>query len=103
MKNDLLTTKNTRDTFIGCFKFQVFKFIKLVIEKDEDTSELENLTCVQGHVQSKYLRQVAFTLFNIQKLCIRVQIHSSKKRKAPAANSSKSARKVRKLQSQGST
>ncbi len=99
IKKSLLATKNPRDTFIECF-------LK-ILENDDDASGLITMKCAKGHTNSKYLQRVAFTIFNINAKNyvseLNDQIHLTRKRAAPAAKSSKSARKVRKLQNQGST
>jgi hypothetical protein len=99
LKKLILEAKNSRDTVID-------SFMKM-IENDTNASELLSIKCTKGHTHTKYLRRVAFTIFNINMKNyvseLNDAIATSKKRKTPAAKTSKSAKKIRKLQGQGSS
>ena len=99
IKKALLSTENPRSTFIESFVH--------ILKNNENSVDLLTLECVKVHTHSRYIQRIAFTIFNIN--CknyvseLNGKIYSSKKRKAPQAKPSKSVRKIKKLQGDGSS
>ena len=95
LKKYFFATKNPRDTFIGSFLS--------IIENNENSSQLLNVQCSNGHNHGKYLRRIAFTIFNISSKNYASELNDSvRKNKVskPSAKNSKATRKITKLQSQ---
>ena len=80
-----------------------------VLENEENTKGLLNLKCRKRHEQGNSLRQIAFTIFNINAKNFLSQlndaVHKEKKgqRERASAAKSESTMKIRKLQSEGSS
>lgn len=99
LKNSLLGTTNPRDTFIESFRS--------IMENNDNTSGLLQMKCVNDHTQDDYIKRVAFTIFNINAknyvTTLNDTVHAKKKRTIAAPSASNDARKLRKIQSQGSS
>ena len=56
-KEALLNTENPRKTFIEGFV--------QILKNNENSVNLLTLECVKGHIHTRYLKRIAFTIFNI--------------------------------------
>ena len=94
LRNTLLGTQNPRKTFIESYMS--------MLENDEYTVKLMSIKCEKGHNHNKNLCRVAFTIFNISAKNyvseVKDKLREFKKNK-DKYKQSKSARKIKKLQS----
>ena len=95
-----LSTEMQRDTFVHSFMH--------IIESDENSLQLGEVQCTNGHKHYKFLSRVAFTMFNISAKnyvpSLNDSIQKSKVSKQNQGNIktvkiSKATRKIKKLQS----
>ena len=100
LKKSLFSTEKPKDTFVHSFMH--------IIESDENSSQLAEVQCTNGHKHYKFLSRVAFTMFNISAKnnvsSLNDSIRKSKVSKQNQGNTktvkiSKATRKIKKLQS----
>ena len=94
LQKTLLCTHNPRKTFVESFM--------CMIKNDDNSASLLSIECKNGHKHKNHLRRVAFTIFNISAKNYASEINDqAQKKKATKDKSkrSKSARKIKKLQS----
>ena len=94
LRSALLATENPRTTFIESFS--------TLAENDEFSAPLLQIKCNKGHSHIKYIRRTAFTIFNISAKNYASKLNDELRSIGAAKRTekrSKSARKIKKLQS----
>ena len=94
LRKTLLCTHNPRKTFVESFM--------CMIKNDDNSASLLSIECKNGHKHKNHLHRVAFTIFNSSAKNYASEINDQARKKKATKDKSKrwkSARKIKKLQS----